>query len=192
MGRAETSTVYIGLGSNLNEPCRQIRRAMQALERIPGTRIVADSGLYLSKPLVPASGAIAQADYLNAVVKIETQLDPHELLDCLQQIEQDQGRERKQRWGPRTIDLDILLFDDRCVQDKRLTLPHPGIALRSFVLYPLHNIDATLDIPGHGMLGELISNCPRDGLRYLGTLARISHQAAECSDNELHFLEELE
>ena len=170
MQRAETSTVYIGLGSNLHEPQRQIHRAMQALERIPGTHIVADSGLYLSKPLVPASGAIAQADYLNAVAKIETRLGPHELLNYLQQIEQDQGRERKQRWGPRTIDLDILLFDDRQTRDDRLTLPHPGISQRSFVLYPLQNIDATLDIPGHGMLRELISNCPRDGLRYLGTL----------------------
>ena len=170
MQRAETSTVYIGLGSNLHKPRRQIRRAMQALERIPATHILADSGLYLSKPLVPASGAIAQADYLNAVVKIETKLGPHELLDHLQQIEQDQGRERKQRWGPRTIDLDILLFDDRQTRDDRLILPHPGISERSFVLYPLHNMDATLDIPGHGMLGELISNCPRDGLRYLGTL----------------------
>lgn len=168
--RAEISTVYIGLGSNLHEPLRQIRRAIQALERIPATHIVADSGLYSSKPLVPASGAIAQADYLNAVVKIETQLGPHELLDYLQQVEQEQGREREQRWGPRTIDLDILLFDDRQTRDERLILPHPGIAQRSFVLYPLHSIDATLDIPGHGMLGELISNCPRDGLRYLGTL----------------------
>ena len=164
--------MYIGLGSNLENPHRQIRMAMQALESIPESRFVADSGLYLSKPLVPAGGAIAQADYLNAVVKIETQLDPHELLDYLQQIEQAQGRERKQRWGPRTIDLDILLFDDRHIQDDRLTLPHPGISLRSFVLYPLHAIDATLEIPGHGMLGELITNCPRDGLRYLGTIER--------------------
>ncbi|NNJ98130.1 MAG: 2-amino-4-hydroxy-6-hydroxymethyldihydropteridine diphosphokinase [Gammaproteobacteria bacterium] len=168
MGRTETSVVFIGLGSNLDDPRRQIRMAMQALECIPGSRIVADSGLYLSKPLVPASGAIAQADYLNAVVKIETQLGPHELLDHLQQIEQAQGRERKQRWGPRTIDLDILLFDDRYIKDERLTLPHPGISQRSFVLYPLHNVAATLDIPGHGMLEELITNCPRDGLRYLG------------------------
>jgi 2-amino-4-hydroxy-6-hydroxymethyldihydropteridine diphosphokinase len=170
VARADTATVYIGLGSNLQNPKRQISLAIQALAHVPKSRIVADSGLYQSKPLVPASGAIAQADYINAVVKFETQLDPHELLDHLQQIEQAQGRERKQRWGPRTIDLDILLFDNKRIQDERLTLPHPGISLRSFVLYPLHNIDSTLEIPGHGMLGELMMKCPRDGLCYLGKI----------------------
>ncbi|MGB5519752.1 MAG: 2-amino-4-hydroxy-6-hydroxymethyldihydropteridine diphosphokinase [Gammaproteobacteria bacterium] len=170
MGNTNLSTVYIGLGSNLDKPHRQIRLAMRALGCIPGSRVVADSGLYLSKPLVPASGAIAQADFYNAVVKLETQLGPHELLDYLQDIEQAQGRERKQRWGPRTIDLDILLFDNVRMHDKRLTLPHPGIPQRSFVLYPLLTIDDTLEIPGHGMLGKLITNCAQDGLRYLGTI----------------------
>ena len=132
--------------------------------------MIAESGLYSSKPLVPPSGPVTQPDYCNAVVKIETRLDPHELLDRLQQIEHDQGRERTQHWGPRTIDLDILMFDNLQMSDERLTLPHPGIGQRAFVLHPLSSIDDSLDIPGHGMLRELIKRCPENGLQYLGAI----------------------
>lgn len=170
MAGTDTSTAYVGLGSNLEKPHRQIRLAKQALTQLPGTHVVAESGLYSSKPLAPPSGAIVQADFFNAVVKIETRLEPHDLLDHLQRIEHAQGRVRTQRWGPRTIDLDILLFDHLQIDDERLTLPHAGIGQRAFVLYPLCSIDDSLEIPGHGMLSVLIEHCTQNGLQYLGTI----------------------
>ena len=170
MARISPSVAYIGLGSNLDDPLQQIRKAMHALDRIPQTRVIADSGLFLSKPLVPPSGPIAQPDYLNAVAKIETALSPDQLLVQLQSIEQAQRRKREQHWGPRTIDLDILLFDDLQMQSASLTLPHPGLHQREFVLYPLSNIDDSLEVPGRGMLSELIQRCPQHGLRYLGAI----------------------
>jgi 2-amino-4-hydroxy-6-hydroxymethyldihydropteridine diphosphokinase len=120
----------------------------------------------MASPAAP----ITQPDYHNAVAKIETQLDAYELLDQLQLIEQAQHRVRTEHWGPRTIDLDILMFDDLQMTSERLTLPHPGIQQREFVLYPLRNIDGSLEIPGRGMLNELIENCPKNGLQYLGTI----------------------
>jgi 2-amino-4-hydroxy-6-hydroxymethyldihydropteridine diphosphokinase len=168
--RVSPSTVFVGLGSNLEHPRQQIRNAMRALDRIPRTRVVADSGLYLSKPLVPPSGPITQPDYYNAVAKMETWLTPDQLLAQLHMIEQAQRRKREQRWGPRTIDLDILLFDDLEMDSASLTVPHPGLHQREFVLYPLSNIDDSLEIPGRGMLRQLIQRCPRNGLQYLGTI----------------------
>ncbi len=170
MVNSKTSIAYIGLGSNLDNPPRQIRNAMHALDGLPRTRVVEDSGLYLSKPMVPPEGPITQPDYYNAVVKIETQLDAYELLEQLQLIEQAQHRIRMEHWGPRTIDLDILMFDDLQINSERLILPHPGMQQREFVLYPLRNIDDSLEIPGRGMLNKLIENCPQNGLQYLGTI----------------------
>ena len=170
MARVNPSIAYIGLGSNLEQPLEQIHTAMCALDRIPDTRVLADSGLYLSQPMVPPSGPIAQPDYYNAVAKIETRLSPDELLVQLHRIEQAQGRERTQRWGPRTIDLDMLMFDDLQIETASLTLPHPGLHEREFVLIPLSNIDDSLEVPGRGMLSELIQRCPRNGLQYLGTI----------------------
>ena len=170
MVTSKASMAYIGLGSNLDHPPRQIRNAMHALDDLPRTRVVEDSGLFLSKPMVPPAGPITQPDYYNAVVKIETQLDAYELLDQLQHIEHAQHRIRKERWGPRTIDLDILMFDDLQMNSERLILPHPGIQQRNFVLYPLRNIDDSLEIPGRGMLNDLIEHCPQNGLKYLGTI----------------------
>lgn len=170
MATANTSTAYIGLGSNLENPPQQIRKALRAIDIIPATGITAVSGLYSSKPMVPPSGSIAQPDYYNAVAKINTGLDPHALLDHLQRIEHAQQRKRMQHWGPRTIDLDILMFDNERINDERLTVPHPGIQTRAFVLYPLQEIDSALDIPGRGMLKDLIARCPENGLRYLGTI----------------------
>jgi 2-amino-4-hydroxy-6-hydroxymethyldihydropteridine diphosphokinase len=164
------SQAYIGLGSNLDNPALQIRNALRALAALPGTRLITNSGLYLSKPMVPPQGQIKQDDYCNAVAKIETRLGPYELLECLQKIEHAQHRLRNEHWGPRTIDLDILLFDDIQMSDERLTLPHPGLHLREFVLYPLHSIDRTLEIPGRGMLEELVQKCPKNELQYLGSI----------------------
>ena len=170
MEKTSLSQAFIGLGSNLDNPPVQISNALHALEAMPGTRLITKSGLYLSKPMVPPEGHIQQDDYCNAVAKIETRLGPYELLGYLQKIERDQHRIRNERWGPRTIDLDILMFDDIQMSDDRLTLPHPGLHLREFVLYPLHSIDRTLEIPGRGMLEELIKNCPQKGLQYLGNI----------------------
>jgi 2-amino-4-hydroxy-6-hydroxymethyldihydropteridine diphosphokinase len=164
-----TTRAYIGLGSNLEDPPGQIKKALRALAMIPATSVIADSGLYLSKPMVLDSND-QQPDYYNAVVLVETQLSAHALLDHLQQIEREQGRVRGERWGARTIDLDILLFDDQVINDERLTVPHPGLHEREFVLYPLQNIDSTLTIPGRGKLEELVENCPDNGLKYLGVL----------------------
>ena len=164
-----TSRAYIGMGSNLEDPPGQIKKALRALAMIPATNVIADSGLYLSKPMVLDSND-QQPDYYNAVVLVETQLSAHALLDHLQQIEREQGRVRGERWGARTIDLDILLFDDQVINDERLTVPHPGLHQREFVLYPLQNIDSTLTIPGRGKLEQLVENCPDNGLKYLGVL----------------------
>ncbi len=164
------SIAYIGLGSNLDHPSRQIRDARRALDELPQTRVVKDSGLFLSKPMVAPAGPITQPDYYNAVAKIETQLDAYELLEQLQRIEHAQHRKRIEHWGPRTIDLDILMFDELQINSERLTLPHPGIQQREFVLYPLRNIDDSLEIPGRGMLNDLIEHCPLNGLQYLGTI----------------------
>jgi 2-amino-4-hydroxy-6-hydroxymethyldihydropteridine diphosphokinase len=120
--------------------------------------------------MVTPAGRITQPDYYNAVAKIETQLDAYQLLDELQRIEHAQHRKRTEHWGPRTIDLDILMFDDLQINSERLTLPHPGIQQREFVLYPLRNIDDSLEIPGRGMLNDLIEHCPLNGLQYLGTI----------------------
>ena len=164
-----TTRAYIGMGSNLEDPPGQIKKALRALAMIPATSVIADSGLYLSKPMVLDSND-QQPDYYNAVVLVETQLSAHALLDHLQQIEREQGRVRGERWGARTIDLDILLFDDHVINDERLTVPHPGLHQREFVLYPLQNIDSTLTIPGRGKLEQLVENCPDNGLKYLGVL----------------------
>lgn len=166
----KASVAYIGLGSNLEHPVQQIRNAMRALSHLPQTRVIADSGLFLSKPMTPPAGEIDQPDYYNAVAKIETRLGPYELLDQLQLIEQAQRRKRLQYWGPRTIDLDILMYDDLQISDERLTLPHPGVHKREFVLYPLNRIDSSLEIHGRGMLNELIEHCSQNGLQYLGAI----------------------
>ncbi len=128
---------YIGLGSNLRAPVRQIQRALCALRQIRKTVLIHHSHLYRSKPL----GAIRQPDFVNAVAALDTRLTAHELLDELQSIERRQGRERDgRRWGPRTLDLDILLFGDERIATERLVVPHPGLPERSFVLVPLREI----------------------------------------------------
>ena len=170
MVSVKPSIAYIGLGSNLDGPPEQIGAAMRALDRMPETRILADSGLYRSRPMVPPSGPVTQPDYYNAVAKIETRLSPEALLLELQMIERAQGRTRTLHWGPRTIDLDILMFNDLQIATESLTLPHPGLHEREFVLYPLSSIDDSLVVPGRGMLSELIQRCPRNGLQYLGTI----------------------
>lgn len=153
-------SVYIGLGSNLDDPEQQILTAIKDIQAIAQTQLTAQSSLYSSPPMGPQD----QPDYVNAVVAVDTTLTPHALLDALQQIEQKHGRIRKRHWGERTLDLDILLFADKVIEDSRLTVPHPGIAERAFVVYPLSEIAPELHIPGLGSLVDIKAKCPLDGL----------------------------
>ena len=159
-------TTYIGLGSNLEQPVEQIKRALQYLAEIPQSRMITHSPIYRSSPMGPAD----QPDYINAVAVLTTTLAPLELLDALQAIEQQHGRIRdEQRWGPRTLDLDILLYGDQQIDNDRLIVPHPGLGERNFVLYPLCDVAGeNLNIPGLGLLGQLKNVCPAQGLELLG------------------------
>lgn len=166
--------VYIGLGSNMDNPGEQLRCAAEALSELPRCRYISDSGLYLSKAMLATENQTEQADYYNAVVLLETKLQPLELLDYLQAIELRQGRVREEHWGPRTLDLDILLFGDIQMKSERLQIPHPGLCEREFVLYPMQGIEDEIDIPGHGKLSDCIQKCSRNGLRYIGSIREIS------------------
>lgn len=137
---------YVGVGSNLNGPEEQVERAIDALSRIPGSELDARSSLYQSAPF----GPVDQHDFVNAVVRLVTKLDAPTLLHQLQQIENSQGRIRGEHWGPRVIDLDLLVFGNMIVDLDDLKVPHPGIAERNFVLLPLREIAPDLVIPGLG------------------------------------------
>lgn len=152
---------YIGLGSNLEQPAEQLSRAFAALDRLPASRVIARSSLYRSRPL----GDLDQPDYLNAVAVIDTGLDALSLLDGMQAIEATQGRARGgERWASRTLDLDLLVFGDERHEGPRLSVPHPGLPQRDFVLYPLFEVEPELRIPGMGSLRECLAVCPRRGL----------------------------
>jgi 2-amino-4-hydroxy-6-hydroxymethyldihydropteridine diphosphokinase len=147
------SVVYIGLGSNLGNPSTQLRLALRRLSVLPLTRLENVSRFYRTQPL----GRAWQPGYLNAVVRLNTRLQPLALLDRLQAIEARQGRIRSgNRWGPRTLDLDILLFGDKMIEHPRLQIPHYDLAQRDFVVLPLLEIAPSgLQIPGLGCLSEL-------------------------------------
>ena len=154
---------YIGLGSNLDDPVRQLQRAWAALAHVPQTQRVACSRCYRSAPLGPQD----QPDYVNAVAAIDTELAPEALLDALQAIETAQGRVRLRRWGPRTLDLDLLLYGHEVLATPRLTVPHPGLAERNFVLYPLAELAPDLVLPDGRTLAELLAQCAAAGLEPL-------------------------
>ena len=138
------SLAYIAVGSNLSAPLEQVNAAIQALADIPQSRVVAVSSFYRTPPLGPQD----QPDYLNAAVALETALDAESLLDNTQRIELQQGRERKaERWGPRTLDLDIMLFGDAIIRTGRLTVPHYDMKNRGFMLWPLIEIAPQLTFP---------------------------------------------
>ncbi len=144
---------YVGLGSNLDEPAEQIHAALAALAGLPASRLVSHSTLMRTPPL----GPVAQPDFINAVAGLVTQLAPLELLDALLDIEQRQGRDRSAglRWGPRRIDLDLLVHGTGILNTDRLVVPHPGIASRNFVLLPLRELAPDLWIPGLGRVRQL-------------------------------------
>lgn len=156
--------VYLGLGSNLAEPVQQLRAALTAIAHLPGSQLAAVSSFYASDPLGPPD----QPRYVNAVAALDTDLAPLELLDALQAIELEQGRVRKdERWGPRTLDLDILLFGQHRLAEERLTVPHYHMHARAFVLYPLAEIAGELQLPDGRYLRELLAACPFEGLERL-------------------------
>ncbi|MEJ2621431.1 MAG: 2-amino-4-hydroxy-6-hydroxymethyldihydropteridine diphosphokinase [Candidatus Thiodiazotropha sp.] len=145
-------SVYIGLGSNLQNPKRQVETALVELAQLPDTSMVSHSSLYRSRPVGPQD----QADFINAVAQLSTVLVADALLDSLQQLELKHHRVRTRRWGPRSLDLDLLLYSDQMIDTPRLKVPHPEIAKRDFVLLPLHEIaPPDLSIPGLGLLQTL-------------------------------------
>src|SRR5512145_1957599 len=146
---------FIGLGSNLQEPLGQLDRAFAAIANLPGTRLLQKSSLYRSAPV----GCVDQPDFINAVAKIETSLPPQSLLQSLLQIEHMHGRERSFRNAPRTLDLDVLLYDDLQLHEHGLTIPHPQMHLRAFVLQPLLEIASGIVIPGVGSAESALANC---------------------------------
>jgi 2-amino-4-hydroxy-6-hydroxymethyldihydropteridine diphosphokinase len=146
--------VFVGIGSNKQDPPAQVDKAFMALQDLPGTALVARSSLYLSAPF----GPVEQPDFVNAVAHLETELGVSELFRRLQAIEELHGRRRGIRWGPRVIDLDLLVFADELIDTATLTVPHPGIAERNFVLLPLQEIAPDLIIPGLGRVADITVN----------------------------------
>ena len=153
-GADSRQPAYVGIGSNLADPRQQVEQAIAALQTIPQTSLVARSSLYRSAPF----GPVAQPDFMNAVAALTTGLDVADLLRRLQAIEDQQGRVRGERWGPRVIDLDLLVFADAIIATEDLTVPHPGIAGRNFVLLPLQEIAPDLIIPGLGRVADIAVN----------------------------------
>lgn len=167
MMRSEVGVeVYLGLGSNLDDPIDHVSQARQAIAALPGCTEIAFSPLYRSQPVGPQD----QPDYVNAVMRIATELDALELLRQLQSIENQHGRLRLVRWGARTLDLDILLYGQQQLDQPDLIVPHREVAKRAFVLYPLADVaPADLVIPGLGTLSALLAECPADGLRKIAS-----------------------
>ena len=162
--------IYIGMGSNLADPAEQLRNAVEALALLPQTELVGVSAFYQSDSLLPG-----QPRYTNAVAALDSALLPLELLDALQAIENGQGRERLERWGPRTLDLDIVLFGDRLIDEPRLKVPHYHMQERAFVLYPLAELaPVDLRLADGRKLKDLLAACPFVGLERLSKDSRKS------------------
>ena len=154
---------YIALGSNLEDPTRQVHRAMENLSREEGIRLELRSRLYRSSPLGPQD----QPDFVNAAVGVLTELSARQLLDRLLSIEKLMGRDRRERWGPRVIDLDLIWMIGEPIDEPGLKLPHPGVSERNFVLYPLADIAPSLRIPGYGRVADLAARIGDAGLSVL-------------------------
>jgi 2-amino-4-hydroxy-6-hydroxymethyldihydropteridine diphosphokinase len=153
----------VAIGSNLNHPQARVREAFERLATLPDTRSVLRSRLYKTRPMGPQD----QPQFANAAAGLLTQLSARELLDGLLQIEKAMGRSRQERWGPRVIDLDLVWMLGATIDEPGLTVPHPGVSTRNFVLYPLADIAPTLTIPGHGNVLELLHSAGDDGISVL-------------------------
>lgn len=162
---AQPINACIGLGANLGHPGDAVRLAMQALDELPGSRVLAASRLYRT----PAWGRIDQPDFINAAVLLQTELAPQELLKHLLAIERDAGRSRdseiaSMRWGPRVLDLDLLLYGERLINEPGLRVPHPHLHERAFALVPLAEIAPDANFPGHGSVSAALRNVDVDGV----------------------------
>jgi len=154
-GRKTWRPAYIGLGSNLDGPARQVDTAFDSLAELPETRLIGRSSLYRSAPF----GGVEQPEFVNAAASLLTLLEPAELLEALKAIERSRGREASDlRWGPRVLDLDLLVYSGLVADEDGLTIPHPGIAERNFVLLPLRELAPDLVIPGLGRVAAISVN----------------------------------
>jgi len=158
---------FVALGSNLNDPTAQVRSGAQALGRLPDTRLVRCSSLYRTAPI----GLTEQPDFINAVCELETTLAAPALMQALLDIEHAHGRTRDRPGGPRTLDLDLLLYGNRSLHEPGLTVPHPRLHERAFVLYPLQEIAPALVIPGRGRIEDLFPACAGQGIERLADRA---------------------
>jgi 2-amino-4-hydroxy-6-hydroxymethyldihydropteridine diphosphokinase len=154
---------YVGIGSNLNDPQARVQEAFGHLEALSSTGWMRRSRLYCSRPMGPQD----QPDYVNAATGLLTQLTARELLAALLGIEKSMGRNRQERWGPRVIDLDLIWMPGEIISEPGLTLPHPGVSTRNFVLYPLADIAPSLAIPGHARVSELLRHAGDEGISVL-------------------------
>jgi 2-amino-4-hydroxy-6-hydroxymethyldihydropteridine diphosphokinase len=150
---------YIALGSNLDNPHEQLDRALESLAQHAAIELIAVSSRYQTPPIGPQ-----QPDFINAAAQLRTTLTPIMLLDALQDIEQQQKRRRSVHWGPRTLDLDILLYDNLVLDSKRLSIPHKLMTERAFVLVPLADIGADLTLPAGETVAQLLANCSQQGI----------------------------
>lgn len=164
VGESTGEIAYIGLGSNLEGPRQQLRQALDSLAKTPHSKMLAVSSFYRTRPI---GGPPGQPDYINGVCALQTRLEPLDLLAWLQRIELNQGRLRDERWGARTLDLDILLFGELELDHPRLQLPHPRMAEREFVLRPLAEIAGALEVPGKGRVSTLLEKCEPQGVQRL-------------------------
>lgn len=180
--RPASVSAYIGLGANLGEPRRQVEHAVEALRQLPRSRLTAVSANYRTAPVGPQD----QPDYINAVAALRTGLPPTALLAGLQSIERRLGRVRDGRhWGPRMLDLDLLLFGRLCLDTPALRLPHPWMHQRGFVLVPLAEIaPADLLVPGRGRLAELLAAVERGGIQRLSAVAAPSERVGSAPAGE--------
>ena len=156
---------YIAIGGNLQGPRQQVLSAFDRIALLPRTRLEARSPLYRARPMGPQD----QPEFVNAAAGVLTQLPPRALLQALLQIERAMGRDRRERWGPRSIDLDLIWHLDGPVDEPGLQVPHPGVSDRNFVLYPLADIAPDIRIPGHGWVSELKARVGGEGLTRMGT-----------------------
>ena len=154
---------FVGLGSNLGNSRQQVLQAIQSLDKLAGTRVLAHSSLYRSAPV----GYLEQPDFINAVAQLETALSPCNLLDALLKLESECGRKREFPNAPRTLDLDLLLYDEQCCQRHGLIIPHPQMHLRAFVLRPLLEIAPACEIPGIGSAEAAMRQCADQQLEQL-------------------------
>lgn len=154
------NTAYVALGANLGDPAATVNAAFAALAVLPQTRLAARSALYRTAPV----GIVDQPEFVNAAARLDTDLEPDALLDALLGVEAQFGRVRAEKNGPRTLDLDLLLYADRVLATPRLTLPHPRLHLRAFVLYPLAELAPDLALPGRGALAAWLPAVANQGI----------------------------